>query len=545
VATMSHVAGWLLSLDDEASFTRAVVRRSVRKAGTVTPTDEPGVVFLEVDGCSHGVLQRAMRAGWTPNLAAWLRSGHRLERWHTDLSSQTGASQAGLLLGTNEGIVAFRWWERDRDAIVVSSNPTDAMLLEDRLGTGDGLLAGGGASRNNLLAGDAANASMTLSRLRRPGGASRVWSTYFANPNNVMRTILNVVADVTHEFTWNVRYRRRGVEPRLKKGWRYPLVRAATTVVMRDIATEMVVGDIVRGAPAIYVTFVGYDEVAHHDGVERAAALEQLRLLDRTFARIARARRFAPRPYHVVVLSDHGQSQGSTFLQRYGLTLEQLVRDLVGGARVEAFTDDVESVAQLSGSLGSDRPLTGSGRQAVDHDAPDSASDLLVMASGCLGLVYFRRGERRATRAELDERFPGLVAGVAAHPGVGFVLVAGDDGEGYVIGRDGVLRLSDGTVNGTDPLAPYGPYALRQLQRHHGFEHVPDLLVMARWDSERGEVPAFEELIGSHGGMGGEQTEPFVLFPDALEWPEGEELLGAGAVHQVLKGWTPAGRARQ
>ena len=46
--------------------------------------------------------------------------------------------------------------------------------------------------------------------------------------------------------------------------------------------------------------------------------------------------------------------------------------------------------------------------------------------------------------------------------------------------------------------------------------HAPDLLLISQYDPELGEVAAFEELIGSHGGLGGPQTEPFILHP--AEW---------------------------
>ena len=77
-------------------------------------TDVPGIVFLEIDGLALPVLQRAMRDGNAPNMARWLADGtHRLAEWETDLSSQTGASQAGILLGSNEDIPAFRWVEKE------------------------------------------------------------------------------------------------------------------------------------------------------------------------------------------------------------------------------------------------------------------------------------------------------------------------------------------------------------------------------------------------------------------------------------------------
>ena len=51
-----------------------------------------------------------------------------------------------------------------------------------------------------------------------------------------------------------------------------------------------------------------------------------------------------------------------------------------------------------------------------------------------------------------------------------------------------------------------------------------------------GEVAAFEELVGSHGGMGGGQSFPFILFPSELEWPE-EPVVGAERVHTIMRRW--------
>jgi hypothetical protein len=53
------------------------------------------------------------------------------------------------------------------------------------------------------------------------------------------------------------------------------------------------------------------------------------------------------------------------------------------------------------------------------------------------------------------------------------------------------------------------------------------------------EVAAFEELVGSHGGLGGTQSFPLVLHPSDLEWPE-EEVVGAESIHRILSGWLAA-----
>ena len=122
----------------------------------------------------------------------------------------------------------------------------------------------------------------------------------------------------------------RNERPRVRRYGVYPFVRSATTSMLRELSTFTVAGDMFRGIPAVYTTYVAYDEVAHHSGTERGDALRVLRQIDRDIGRLIRVAREAPRPYHLVVLSDHGQTQGATFRQRYR---ESLVNWLTGPSR--------------------------------------------------------------------------------------------------------------------------------------------------------------------------------------------------------------------
>ena len=116
----------------------------------------PGIVFLEIDGLALPVLRRAMRDGSAPNMARWLAEDtHCLLEWEPDLSSQTGASQAGILLGSNHDIPAFRWVEKETGTMMTCSAPADCARIERERATGNGLLVDGGASRGNLLSGEA------------------------------------------------------------------------------------------------------------------------------------------------------------------------------------------------------------------------------------------------------------------------------------------------------------------------------------------------------------------------------------------------------
>jgi len=84
--------------------------------------------------------------------------------------------------------------------------------------------------------------------------------------------------------------------------------------------------DIIRGTPSLYITWPGYDEVAHHSGPWTKDAFGTLRQYDRVIGRIRDTiTEKAPRPYELVLLSDHGQSFGATFLQRYDYTLKEFI----------------------------------------------------------------------------------------------------------------------------------------------------------------------------------------------------------------------------
>ena len=213
-------------------------------------------------------------------------------RWETDWSSQTGACQAGLLHGDNDDMPAFRWWEKDRGRAIVTNHPRDAAEIERRHSNGRGLLHEDGASRANILSGDAVHSLLTMSTVldrKRSGRIGQDYFAYFANPYNVTRTIALVIADIVQERRFAAQQRRRDVRPRIHRDRKYALVRAWGTVVQTDLQVQAVIADLYAGRPVGYSTFLAYDEVAHHSGVERADTLAVLRRVDRQIGRIVAA----------------------------------------------------------------------------------------------------------------------------------------------------------------------------------------------------------------------------------------------------------------
>jgi uncharacterized membrane protein YvlD (DUF360 family) len=531
-SAVSLIVDTILGVNDESAYSLRVVERVARRQGKPIRTNVPGLIFLEIDGLAAPVLRRAMRDGNAPALARWMAQGtHQLIEWETDLSSQTGASQAGILLGSNHNIPAFRWVEKDTGKVMSCSAPDDCAELERRLATGDGLLVGGGASRGNLLSGEAEEVILTVSRMDAEKHSNAGYRAFLANGFNVTRELVLFVWEVILEYTAAIAQRRRDVVPRGERGGRYPFLRATLCVVVRDLIVFGVLTDMMRGRPAVYATFSSYDEVAHHSGVERADTLEALRKLDEQFGRIDRARRFAPRPYKLVVLSDHGQTQGMTFKQRNGYGLDDLVQRSLSSGTVSAMSGGDEHDTAVSQAL---QEATNQTRSRKGHDVADERA--VVLGSGNLGLIYLMEETRRLTAEEIEERHPGMLSTLGAHPHIGFLLVHSALHGALAINSRGTHYLADGRVEGEDPLAPFSENAPAHLLRTDGFEHVADIMVGSFYDPELDEGCAFEELISFHGGLGGPQTRPFVLHPVELPVPS-EPIVGAAGVHALLLGW--------
>jgi uncharacterized membrane protein YvlD (DUF360 family) len=571
IAAVAGVISSLLAVDSDELFFRRARRRAVRAddAGE----RPPGVLFLQIDALAYDTARRAVRDGSMPHLAAWLRSGsHTMTSWHTDWSSQTGSAVSGILHGSNHDILGFRWYEKDRDHITRVSHPVDAAEVERRHSDGRGLLAGDGASRGNLFTGDAAHVSLTMSSLAVVPASSRRqrrtqdrvgagYYAYFASPVNAVRTIGVSIADIVRELAAAARERRDDVRPRVSRGGIYPLARPGVTVISRDVVVHALLEDMLAGRAVAYADFLGYDEAAHHGGLERADSLAVLHSVDQQLGRLHRASALAPRRYHLVVLSDHGQTQGEAFTQRFGESIEELVGRLCGSPRPSnrrhltgpkdsrRTTEGWQVTAALGESTGPiARRLRERAERAQDsrHDhsvTPDAAPGevprvapgVVCVVSGHTAMVSFADLPGRVSIEEIERHWPDLLPGLVDHDGVGFVLVHSEEFGPVVLGRSGLHRLASGVVLGDDPLFGYGSHAAALVARVSSFPHCADVVINSRYDPTTDEASAFEPHVGSHGGLGGPQQYGFLTYPRS--WRPPGEIVGAEHLHRVLRGW--------
>ena len=556
IAFVSTFFVWIATAGTDDAVTASLLRRARRQRVTLDDPDVPGIVFVQADGVPYPVLDWCVRAGTLPTLSRWIRSGsHHAVEWRPKLPATTPASQMGILHGTIEGIPAFRWVDRATGKVFVANRPADAAAIEEMHSDGLGLLADDGVSISNLFTGDAPTAYATMSAIGRgheTRESRRTISNFLSRPAGFTRSMTRALSEIARERFQASRARRRDIRPRVHRGWAFALERAALNGVVRDLNTTLVADAMLKGRRSVYVDFVDYDAVAHHAGILQPESLDALAGIDAVLAQLEAVAAVAPRKYHIVVLSDHGQSQGTIFADRYGEDLAALVSRLSDATAIASVENAEGSGALNSMVAGNADQDTVMGR-ALDRASvritadtfetrePASAEteeQFLVFGSGNLGLIYVAGERRRLTVDDLADRFPALVPGLVAHPGVGFVVVETAEHGPVALGPGGEHRVRDGVVVGVDPLARFGPRAPEFVLRAATMAEAPDIYVNSLVD-DLDEVAAFEGLVACHGGLGGWQDRGMVVHPVDFEMPE-EMVVGADALHRVLVSWLEA-----
>jgi len=334
------------------------------------------------------------------------------------------------------------------------------------------------------------------------------------------------------EIISQLRHKIKNIQPRINRGISYIVVRAATNVFIREINTSTLIGDMMVGdVDVAYSTYLGYDEIAHHSGVRDNDSWFALKGMDKQIKRLINTTRYTPRKYQFVIQSDHGQTNGATFKQRYGESFEDFVKSLL--------PKDMKLFAKMSSNedhyAEAFKPFAKKNEEIIEESEMNKIGDseVIVLASGNLAMIYLTQWTHRLTYEEINELFPELIPGIINNEYIGFILVKSSKGD-LAIGKQGIYNLDTGELEGENPLEGFGKNIERHLKRNSSFKHAPDILVNSFYDAEKDEVCAFEELVGSHGGAGGSQSEPFILYPSTWNVSD-DELIGAENIYKLLK----------
>ncbi len=559
ISIMNLLASHLLALDENDSYYRSVIPKI--KPKDLPPESAPpaGLIIIEIDGLSYNVLRKAIDLGYVPTIQGLLANHYQIHSWNCGLPSQTSASQMGILYGDNANIPAFRWYEKDREKLVVSNHLSDTAMIEQRFEQQEGLLAGNGSSLGNMFSGNAGKAVMTMSKLsqfRKLPKRSGVFYNFFLNPYNYIHTILLMILELFRELYQSTRQILTKHRPRIRRTPLFAIERAVSAVLIRELTTHILIEEMFRGSQTIYATYFGYDVVAHHTGAASPGALTTLRDIDKQIQRFKDAIEHAPRQYEIVLISDHGLSEGAPFQQLFGITLEQLIRkilddqySIVDTGASEETKGYVNSLLQMA--LAPHKKLSKTAQRLYEqykkdkgnyfyfnlppNDTPVKQSDIVLCASGSLAMLYFTNYKQRLFLEEIKQLHPNLIAALICHPGIGFIGIDSYVNGPVVLNQEGIFYLNAKDYEGCNPLENYDGSAAWQLEKLFSYSNVGDMIIQSRYDPETDQIPAFENLLAHHGGIGGDQTMAFVMHPPKLDFTQ--PINDSTQMHHQLREW--------
>ena len=526
--------------------------------------------MLQIDALAYSDLRRALELGLCPTISRLLREGFALRRWFCGLPSATPYCQAGMFHGENDGIPAFRFYDKTARKVITCNAPHGVQYIRDRIHS-PGALAGG-SSYVNLLDGDAQTVAFTvatrdkMSVYRRLGG-TRMALLMVLHPIRMARMVLQGAFEWLLEEWERARGELAGRVTH-SEGI-FPFIRILSNVVVRELQTMAILLDVYLGVPIIYSTFMQYDELAHHFGPSSKQALVDLRRTDARIAEIWRMAQLAGgRGYDLVILSDHGMTPALSYRVKYGESLGTTVQQILDETRVKGaqpprslasyavdteYSDIgpgvVEAVAQLT-------PVSFGARSAIrrfrdwlrsryglreiifpEKYRVDRTNDVVVTYSSCLALVYFAETEQRLALEQImaDPRWARLYERLVAHPGIGLVATVSGDGVNLA-GKHGRASLRDGQVeviSGENPLEIFGtePYVLRAVESLVKQPNAGDCVLFGAFDGY--DIISFDDQVGAHGSAGGDQVYPFIISPERLGLG-GESLEDARDIHRTV-----------
>lgn len=530
---------WLFGLKPEAG--------DEPKAGEAASA---GILMLQVDGLSRRQFERAIGGrGKLPFLRRLVsRQGWRLESFYSGIPSTTPAVQAELFYGVRTAVPAFAFFDKDAAHAVEMIQPSAAASVERRCQRlGEGLLRGG-SSHSNIYTGGAREAHLCPAALdgTLPGPARLGWWRWTLALAWNFPAVVRTVGALLIEYAILLADVSRG---RVTRGDFHAELasvpkRMAVAVLMREWIVVGAELDLTRGLPIVHANFLGYDEQSHGRGPESAIAHWSLRQIDRAIRRIVRAARRSPvREYQVWVYSDHGQEATIPFEEYRGMSLPELVRELVAGiggaspidrpddspipggrpekgrsggsraqgSRAQGIGSRAQGIhghgirGQRAGWIGGPWTRSFAGlADAMSRVVSSEEDGICVVAKGPLGHVYLGEGWEAARKRELGSR----LATEGRVPWVFFI----DPRDGWLAWHGGDrYRLPADRDRLIPPGQPFADVILTDLETTCRHRDAGDLVVCG-WQIE-GPTVSFVHERGGHAGPGPEETHGFILVP--------------------------------
>ncbi len=517
---VGHTVGSFPGLPPLAAAYHALQRRGV----AAPPPFAGGRRFFiaHLDGVSRAVLDHAMRRGHVPFLASLLDRGEAvLERTFAGAPASTPAFEAALFYGDRGDVPGFLWYDKKRGCEVRMDSPAECLRLEQELEARNapGLLTSG-STYCTVVSGGASDPAIATSRLVPPlrffGDDDRnVWdhlASTLAAALPAFRAAGAVpgraAAAAWASARWALQVGRLKNEPMFVRN------RMILSELIREFTNHLALLDVVRGVPAIYACWAGYDEVSHRRGPLHEESLAELAVADRELSELWAAMQARPElRYELFVLSDHGQEPTRPIEQVLaGPNLADWILAADAGGNVDAGAVKRRASERLTRERLSCLPfgarLACMGR-ATGGGGEEGRPPIVCVDAGDLAHVYFTDEKEPLDFERIARRWPARLRAAIECPASGIVAIRGGKrGFAFVRGRKIDLAEPE-AMKGVLPYdgALLGDYVAAMLAT----PSAGDIVVYGA-GVPGGDV-AYAWEFGSHGGVGAGDVDTFLLRP--------------------------------
>lgn len=434
-----------------------------------------------------------------PNLKDRIDSGTlHLDHYRCGLPSQTTVSIAGMLYG--EMLPGNQWYDKSRQTVVDTFNLSDAHEVAEELAEkNEGLAKDGGSVYLSPLDGEAhpKDSLFVFSDLGEVQKTQGRWGMIknglsefgvlagqlALHPVRAVQSAMHFASEICHDLK-NKSATGRSLKTMVQDAFK--------ETILPDAAALRIAHQVKKGeTPFIFVDLASFDAKSHPYG-PGPEAFSTLPSIDKNLDTILDAVESATHPYDVAILADHGSARGYHFHELYGETLQELATRL-------------------------------SGRE-----------DLLSLDFGSGAHLYLKSKPGQLSHEAVP---PELLNGLQAHPGVAFTVTRA--GQSTVVqSAKGQITISDRdmTVKGEDPLAPFEDDTHQTALEIHNLahrQHSGDLMLFGSLHRDGLIDFSTSRFKGLHGGIGLQQTEPFVAWSQGLGLKPAEAR-SAAELHQQL-----------
>lgn len=448
-------------------------------------------LLIQIDGLASTVLKKALFQNLMPFTQKLIKDEqYKLQTFFCGLPSTTPASQLSLFYGLNNIIPGFRFVMRKDNLVFVPGVPKTVSIIDERAMKKNpkGLLKNG-TSVIGIFSGGAESGS-SIAHLSK--NKKIAFKTILAtlNPFTITGLVLKLLALLIIE-----RIEKKKTE--IKNQQKIPISfkhigkRLLHEVIFGQLGYMLTREAVRKKEKIIYVNFSGYDEIAHFYGPESRFALYYLSIIDLYIKGIVKEIKKQNLSYTISIMSDHGQTSCLPYSLMVGKAFSAKVAELFPQKTVTEHQDSFSNTYLHK-------------------------SDLYILNSGGLSLIYDLSADKPVNRTILDQRYPGFCEKVSLLPHIAFVIVKNMNGKTEVVFQGKTLKLeqtiSDNFLHFIEP--NQRNIVISQLKKLFLSPYSADVYVIGDMINDH-QVTTFEDQQkGTHGSLGGQQTESFFLSKD-------------------------------